>query len=158
MRLGVLLDRFGPTLGGAEAHTDALVRRAIEQGIAVAVACVEGEPPPGATRVDLGRVPRSRPSRDRHLADAGERALRAAGCDTVFAVRHALRCDVFLPHGGLVEDAWAARDAARGGASLLSRIAARWSRKRRFFVEAERALLGCPTGPRVVAEFFLPSL
>src|SRR5262250_936356 len=107
MRLGVLIDRLGPTLGGAEAHTDALMRRAVEQGVPVAVACLEGEPPKGATRVALGHVPRTRPARDRHLADAGEKALRAAGCDTVYAIRHALRCDVYLPHGGLVEDAWA---------------------------------------------------
>src|SRR5205085_11064468 len=106
---------------------------------------------PGASRVPLGRVPRTRPARDRHLADAGERALRDAGCDAVLAFRHALRCDVYLPHGGLVEDAWAARDAANGGATFLARLAARGSRKRRFFVECERALLGGDRVPRVVA-------
>ena len=151
MHLGVILDRLGKDLGGAEAHTDALVRRALEVGDRVSVACLDGETAPRAKRVALGRVPRTRPARDRHLADVGERALRAAGCDVVLAVRHALRCDVYLPHGGLVADAWAARDASRGGAGPLARLAARWSRKRRFFLDAERALLGAASGPRVVA-------
>ena len=151
MRLGVLLDRFLPARGGAEAHTDALLRRAVETEGFAALACLEGEPPEGVTRVDVGSAPRSRPARDRHLAVEGPRALRAAGCDVVLAVRHALSCDAYLPHGGLVGDAWAARDESRGGASLLDRIAARWSRKRAFLLECERALLDGPTGPRVVA-------
>ena len=130
MRLGVLLDRLGATAGGAEAHTDAFVRHALARGHEVRVAHLEGSLPPGAAAVPLGAVPRSRPARDRHLAVAGERALREAGCGVVFAARHALACDVYLPHGGLVADAWAARDAARGGAGLLARLAARFSAKR----------------------------
>lgn len=151
MRLGVLLDRLGPTAGGAEAHTDALIRRTLARGHEVRVAHLEGTPPPGVAAVPLGAVPRSRPARDRHLAVAGERALRDAGCTVVFAVRHALACDVYLPHGGLVADAWAARDASRGGAGLFARLAARFSTKRAFFLEAERALLSRADGPRVIA-------
>lgn len=151
MRLGVLIDRLAPAGGGAEAHTDALVRRTTERGHEVVAAHLEGAPPPGVRAVPLGRVPRRRPSRDRHLALAGVAALRDAGCDVVYAVRHALACDVYLPHGGLVADAWAARDAARGGAGRFARLAARWSRKRRFFREAEAALLAGDAGPRVIA-------
>lgn len=151
MRLGVLLDRTGPAAGGAEAHTDALLRRALERGFSARVARLEGPLPPGVEPVALGRVPRGRPARDRHLATAGPAALRAAGCDVVYAVRHALACDVYLPHGGLVADAWAARDATHGAPGPLGRLAAWASRKRRFFLEAERALLGGPTGPRVIA-------
>jgi len=151
MRIGVLLDRLDPTAGGAEAHTDALVRRMLVRGLEVRVAHLVGTPPPGATSVPLGRVPVMRPARDRHLAVVGERALRDAGCDVVFAVRHALACDVYLPHGGLVADAYAARDASRGGAGFLSRLAAGLSRKRRFFLRAEQALLSNRAGPRVVA-------
>ncbi len=79
------------------------------------------------------------------------RALREAGADRVLAVRHALSCDVYLPHGGLVADAFAARDAARGGVSGLTAWIRSFSAKRRFFEEAERTLLDDPKGPLVIA-------
>src|SRR5687768_9622127 len=103
MRLGVLLDRFDPAAGGAEAHTDALMRRAVAEGEPVLLATLAGAGPPGVTtrRIDAAR---SRPARDRAFATVGEATLRAAGCDVVLAFRHALACDVYLPHGGLVED------------------------------------------------------
>ncbi len=151
MRLGVLLDRFDPAAGGAEAHTDALLRRAIERGFSAALACLEGAPPPGVDRVDVPTARARRPARDRALAVDGVRALRDAGCDRVLAIRHALACDVYLPHGGLVEDAWAGRDAARGGVPGYVRLLRRFSGKRRFFLEAERALLSGDDGPVVIA-------
>src|SRR5207249_4377706 len=76
--------------------------------------------------------------------------LRAARCDVVLAIRHALVCDVYLPHGGLVGDALAAHDAS-SRASAPARWWAKRSPKRDFFLEAERALLGAPEGPRVIA-------
>jgi len=151
VKLGVLLDRFDPARGGAEAHTDALLRRAVERGFEPALACLEGTPPLGVRTVAVPSARGGRARRDRALALDGERALRDAGCDRVFAIRHALACDVYLPHGGLVADASAARDACRGGATFLDRVARRFSRKRAFFEDAERALLAGPTGPTVVA-------
>lgn len=150
MRLGVLLDRFDPAGGGAEAHTDALLRRAVEVGDAVLLATLAGEGPPGVATRRI-EAPRRRPARDRAFAAVGEATLRAAGCDVVLAFRHAPRCDVYLPHGGLVADALAAHDAAAGGVGLLTRLARAWSGKQRFFLEAERALLGASAGPRVIA-------
>ena len=150
MRLGVLIDRFDARRGGAEAHTDALLRRALETGDTAALACVEGAPPPGVDLVRVAAGSGSRAVRDRAFAEAGPKALRDAGCDVVFAVRHALACDVYLPHGGLVLDALAAHDASTPS-SALSRWWARRSGKRAFFLEAERALLAPREGPRVVA-------
>lgn len=151
MRLGVLLDRFDPSAGGAEAHTDALLRRAVETGDSAALASIEGEPPPGVERVPVPTARGGRPWRDRALAVDGEKALRDAGCDVVLAIRHALSCDVYLPHGGLVADAWAARDASRGGVGAVTRFFRRFSAKRAFFLEAERAVLAGRQGPTVVA-------
>ena len=151
MRLGVLLDRFDPARGGAEAHTGALLRRAAERGLAPLLATLEGSPPPGVTRVAVGRARGTRVRRDRAFALDGVKALRGAGADRVLAVRHALSCDVYLPHGGLVADAFAARDAARGGVTGLTTLLRRLSGKRRFFEDAERALLDDPKGPVVIA-------
>ncbi len=151
MKLGVLLDRFDPQRGGAEAHTDALLRRAVERGFEPVLACLEGTPPVGVRAVAVALARGSRATRDRALAIDGEKALRDAGCDRVFAIRHALRCDVYLPHGGLVADAFAARDDCRGGVGAWTRFARRFSGKRAFFEEAERQLLGQREGPVVVA-------
>ncbi|MFM8980968.1 MAG: glycosyltransferase family 4 protein [Planctomycetia bacterium] len=150
MRLGVLHDRYDPRRGGAEAHTDALLRRALAEGDEVVLAVLEGEGPPGSRTLAI-EAPRRRPARDRVLATVGERRLREAGCDVVLAVRHVLACDVYLPHGGLVADAVAASDAAHGGAGLLARLARAWGGKQAFFLQAEQALLGARAGPRVVA-------
>lgn len=150
MRLGVLLDRYDPALGGAEQHTDRLVRRALAQGDEVRIAALEGEGPPGSTTRRIA-APRRRPARERVFARDGAARLRADGAEVVLAFRHALDCDVYLPHGGLVDDARAAGDAAAGGAGPLARLARALAGKQRFFREAEQALLGPSTGPLVIA-------
>jgi UDP-glucose:(heptosyl)LPS alpha-1,3-glucosyltransferase len=151
VRLGLLLDDVDPARGGAEAYAAALLERAAARGFDPLVARLEGRPPAGVAAVDVPGVPRSRPARDRAFAERGEAALRERGADVVLAFRHAPRCDVYFPHGGLVEDAWRAAAAARGGDGLWRRLAARVSRKRAFFLEAERAVLGASEGPRVLA-------
>jgi UDP-glucose:(heptosyl)LPS alpha-1,3-glucosyltransferase len=150
MKLGLLVDRFDPSVGGMEGQSDALLRRAVLAGDGGVVACLEGKGPPGVETI-LVPAPSRRPARDRVLAEEGPRRLRDAGCDCVLAIRHALSCDVYLPRGGLVGDALAAADASRGGASVLRRIARVFSGKHRFFAEAESTMLSPREGPRVIA-------
>ena len=124
MRLGVLLDRVTAPLGGAERHTLALLGRAADQDGAAVLATVAGEIdrtllPDGVLALEVA-VPKARPERDEAFAAEAPAALRAAGADVVLAIRHALACDVYLPHGGLVRDARDAKDRARGGASIPS--------------------------------------
>jgi UDP-glucose:(heptosyl)LPS alpha-1,3-glucosyltransferase len=152
MRLGVLIDRLGERRGGAETHTWALLERAREEGDDPVVAVLDDgatSAPPGVAVVRV-RTPRRRPARDRAFADEGERRLREAGCDVVLAVRHAPRCDVYLPHGGLVADAVRAADLARRR-GLVRRAARVLSGKWRYFLEAESALLDAQNGPQVIA-------
>ena len=73
------------------------------------------------------------------------------GCDVVLAIRHALDCDVYFPHGGLVQDARDAKDRAVGGPSFWTRVGRSFSRKHDFFIEAEHAMLGGAEGPLVIA-------
>jgi len=150
VKLGVLLDRLGAAPGGAERHTVALLRRATQRGIDAAIALLEGEGPEGVETLRV-RAPRARPERDEVFAREGERALRAAGCDVVLAIRHAPACDVYLPHGGLVDDARAAHDEAHGGPSLVTRVRRAFSRKHAWFEAAERAVLEGERGPLVIA-------
>lgn len=150
MKLGVLLDRLDGTPGGAEGHTLALMQRAVDAGEQVVVATISGTAPEPIETLRVA-VPGGRPERDAAFARDGARALREAGCDVVFAIRHALDCDVYLPHGGLVDDARAAKDRASGGPSFWTRVGRRFSRKHAFFLEAEQALLGSREGPQVIA-------
>ncbi len=150
MKLGILLDRYDPDGGGAEVHTDRLVRRALAAGDAVWVAVLQGEAPAPAATLAID-APRRRPTRDRVFAEAGIQRLRAAGAEVVLAFRHAPGCDVYLPHGGLIADALAAKDAARGGSRWWRTLGRVLSPRVRFFLEAERAVLGAQGGPAVIA-------
>jgi UDP-glucose:(heptosyl)LPS alpha-1,3-glucosyltransferase len=155
MRLGVLLDRVVAPVGGAERHTLALLARAAATEGGAALATLVGGLdasllPPGVEAIGID-APRPRPERDQAFARRGPAALREAGCDVVLAVRHALDCDVYFPHGGLVQDARDAKDRATGGASLWTRMARTFSRKHEFFLEAERRQLGAADGPLVIS-------
>lgn len=150
MHLGVLLDHLRPPHGGAEAHTHALMRRAVLAGDTVTFACIEGQAPEGVETIQIP-VPRSRPERDQRLAEDGVRALRDADCDRVLAFRHVTDCDVYLPHGGLVADAQAAKDRAKGGLGFFGQLGRNFNRKHAWFVEAERELLSGAEGPLVIA-------
>jgi len=150
MKLGVLLDRFDGTAGGAEAHTAALMRRAVAAGDQAVLATMSGRAPAGIETVHVP-VRGRRPQRDEAFAQEAARQLGAAGCDVIFAIRHASTCDVYLPHGGLVQDALAAKDRAVGGTSLLTRIGRLLNGKHAFFQRAEAELLAQAEGPRVIA-------
>ncbi len=154
MTLGLLIDSLQRPLGGLERHTLALLRRAHQEEEDVAIATVPGGVdrallPEGITVHEV-RAPKTRPERDQALAQEGAACLRGAG-RRILALRHALDCDVYLPHGGLVGDARAAKDHAVGGASRWTRLARAFSRRHAFFLEAEAALLGAREGPRVIA-------
>ncbi len=148
MKLGVLLDGWRRA-GGAERHTLALMRRAKERDVDVCLATLDRGGPRDIETVTI-RAPRRRPARDRCFALDGHAALKAADCDVVFAIRHALRADVFMPHGGLVLDARDAKLKSLAGEHGVSQTA-RGSRKEAFFVEAEQAMLAGATGPSVIA-------
>lgn len=149
MKLGVLLDHWDLAGGGAEVHTQKLVRRALASGDTVVVATLDGEADGGATTLRIP-APLRRPARDRAFALDGARALRDAGADCVLAFRHAPDCDVYLPHGGLILDAIAGRDRARGRAPWSSALRHAFSPRVAFFVGAERAVLAGPEGPTVI--------
>lgn len=164
MKLGIMLDVLkGPSevgpggygLGGMERHTVALMRAALEEGDEVVLAGLRGKIdrgllPDGVTCIEI-KAPSGRPERDMAFAERAPAALRDAGCHRVLAFRHATDCDVYMPHGGLVDDARNAGDAAVGGPSRWTRIARAFSRKHAFFVEAETKLLAEREGPLVIA-------
>ena len=148
MKLGVMLDGWSRA-GGAERHTLALMNRARERGIEVLLATLESTAPAGIQTLAI-RAPRRRPARDRRFAEKGYERLKAEGCRVVLAIRHALKADVYLPHGGLVLDARDAKNKSHAGERHRARRASGGA-KERFFVEAEHAMLAGASGPTVIA-------
>jgi UDP-glucose:(heptosyl)LPS alpha-1,3-glucosyltransferase len=143
------IDVWRPGRGGAEACMEALARDLARRGHAVTVLCLEanGEAAPAAgMRVERLSVPRwPRWRREICFARAALRAHEESGRDLLLAARHALRADVYHPHGGCFR---ASREALQRSAAPLERL---WRRLSIPFRPALQVLL------RLDREVFLAS-
>ncbi|MGN6625365.1 MAG: glycosyltransferase family 4 protein [Tepidisphaeraceae bacterium] len=135
MKLLLVILHADSSRGGAELYTVTLFRKLQQAGHDVRIAAATFE-----TTIDFGRrVPlsmtaRTRLGRYRAFLDSLEKHRAAERYDAVHAMLPA-PCDVYHPHAGLEAIGWRQASALQ-----------RWSnRRRRAFVETERALL---TGAR----------
>lgn len=148
LQVGILVDRWQPSRGGAERALADLAAFLSERGHRV-IAFAErgplrGEMAPG--ELELVR-PRgfawSRGARERKLANALVHAAEVRGCDVTIGVRHLPRVDLYWPHGGSHAASVAALRAARAWkpdrVSAIEPIAMHG--RHRAFVEFERELL-----------------
>ncbi|MEN8150499.1 MAG: glycosyltransferase family 4 protein [Planctomycetota bacterium] len=86
----------------------------------------------------------TRAGRDRDFAERARLFTKAEAFDRVLGFRHLLACDVYVPHGGSVTEAFAAHREAKGGIALpRGRV--------RNFLRLERELLTGPDVPGVQA-------
>lgn len=103
MRVGLLIDRWQPTRGGAERALAQLAGFLEGRGHEVLAFGVEG-PRPGEDAPGVFRPVRprgaTRGARERDLAELLLAAAAGAGCDVTLGVRHLPRVDVLWPHGG----------------------------------------------------------
>lgn len=142
LRVGLLIDRFEPARGGAEAALAALGEHLAARGARVVVASATLAPgalPPGgewAAVRPVGRAARlvARSAAERWLAR--DLADAARGCDVTVGVRHLARVDLYWPHGGSHGASLAARRASRG-----QRADGAVRGRHRAFLALERALL-----------------
>jgi UDP-glucose:(heptosyl)LPS alpha-1,3-glucosyltransferase len=155
MNVAFTIDRLDPAKGGAERVLDRLgswlVGRGHEVIAVVREARLPADSPLRVETVDAPRWPRGRA--ERGFARAAADRAEACGADAVLAVRHALRCTVYQPHGGIHADTLAAGLESRepGPGRTLARIAASVSSRHRTFLAMERELLGGSEPPRFVA-------
>lgn len=152
MRVGLVIDRFDPAKGGAEAALADLARAAFATGHDVDVyAMSAADGVPGRyVRVAVGPGPRG--PRDTAFARRAVAAARKGGCDVVVGVRHVAGVDVYWPHGGVHAETLAAVERSKGrlgGAvshalhSLSPKQHALLALERRFFQEPGRARIWC---------------
>lgn len=148
MRIGLVIDRWAPSKGGAERATADLVRHLEACGDEALVHSMSAEDgAPGAFR-RISRPARPRGAMERAFARSALRAARADRCDAIVAIRHVEECDVLWPHGGLHAATLAAGEASKGALRGVTRALHGLSPKHRAFLAMERAALG--GGARVV--------
>jgi UDP-glucose:(heptosyl)LPS alpha-1,3-glucosyltransferase len=141
VRIAVLIDRFRPGLGGAEAWLAGLARAATERGDETILVTRDSRDPRGqgspfAGWAKVKTPPGPRFLKDRAFARGAERTAREAGADATLGVRHVLSCDVYQPHGGVHRAALEATLEA-----MESRVARAARRTARSLSPKQKALL-----------------
>ena len=157
MRIAVLVDRFRPGKGGAEAWLERFAVEARARGDDPFLVTRDGSDPRrgGAfstwTRVKTGPGPRF--LQDRAFARGADASARAAGAAATLGIRHLQACDVYQPHGGVHRAALEGSLASlEGRAARLARSAVRRiSPKQRTLLALEDRLLGGGGARRVIA-------
>jgi UDP-glucose:(heptosyl)LPS alpha-1,3-glucosyltransferase len=99
LRIGLLIDRWDPSRGGAESALAELADGLESRGHEVLAFAAEGPAAARLRRVRPGWA-LGRARRERQLARALVAAAREAGCDVLVGVRHLYECDLWWPHGG----------------------------------------------------------
>lgn len=148
LQIGILVDRWQPSRGGAERALADLASDLIARGHRVHAFAergpLRGEDAPAQLHLVRPRgFTWSRGARERRLSAALMRAAEAEGCDVTIGVRHLPRVDLYWPHGGSHAASVAALREARAwklGRSLDTEPVALHGRHRAF-VEFETELL-----------------
>ncbi len=104
LRIGLLIDRWDPSRGGAERALAELADGLAARGHEVLALAAEGPAPGSASAARWQRVQPGwslgRANHEKRLARALVEAARAAGCAVIVGVRHLYECDLWWPHGG----------------------------------------------------------
>ena len=143
MRVGLLIDRYRPRGGGAEAYLAELAVFLRERGDEPLLLSMDeaGETFPGRSVPIPGRrLPRG--WRELAFARGCREALRRERVELSLAVRDATDADIFQPHGGAVAPAWEARlEALPPGRRLAGKALRAIDLKRAVFIRLERRLV-----------------
>lgn len=143
--VGVLIDRWEPTRGGAERAVAALVEHLLARGDRVRVFADRADDDAPGEFVPVPARGWTRRGRARWLAAALPRAADEAGCGVTLGIRHLRRVDLYWPHDGAHLDALAARREASGRA-----LEARPGGRHALFAALERDLVAEGRARRVV--------
>jgi UDP-glucose:(heptosyl)LPS alpha-1,3-glucosyltransferase len=100
LRIGLLIDRWEPSRGGAERALAQLADGLAARGHEVLAFAAQGPPSDARWRRVRQGLSLMRASREKHRARALVEAARTAGCDVLVGVRHLYECDLWWPHGG----------------------------------------------------------
>ncbi len=155
MRVLFCIDTYFPSRGGAEGYLRDLADALARKGHEVTVACVESDDSFSPAVIPVRLPPGPRLLREMILARVPGKMIARGGFDAVVAFRHALKADIFQPHGGLHIESLkgAARSQAgrTGAPAFLLLLKKFFSPKNLFFLWCDRVLLGSGPKHRVAA-------
>lgn len=150
MKVGLVIDRFDPAKGGAEAALADLARAALAAGHEVDVFAMSAANGAPGRHVRVGVPPSPRGPRDAAFAKRAVAAARKGGCNVVVGVRHVSGVDVYWPHGGVHAETLAAVERSKGRVrGAVSRALHRVSPKQRALLAIERRFLDEPGHTRI---------
>ena len=150
MKIGVVIDRFDPSKGGAERALADLVRAAVAAKHDVAVFAMSAADGAPGRFVRVTVPPSPRGLRDTAFAKRAVAAARRDGCDVVLGVRHVTGVDVYWPHGGVHAETLAAVERSKGRVGgAVSRVLHRASPKQRALLALERRFFDDPRDARI---------
>jgi UDP-glucose:(heptosyl)LPS alpha-1,3-glucosyltransferase len=144
VRIAFVIDHYVPGKGGLERWIADLAEHLAAAGHDLHL--VSGDPeaaPAPFTHHPIRARAITRSGRDREFAERARILCGAEGFDTVAGFRHLLSCDVYAPHGGSIDAAFAAHRAARRRPPFPSR-------RVNMFRRLERELLEGRNPPRAV--------
>ncbi len=147
-RIGLLVDRWEPSRGGAEAALDALANRLVENGarlFIIAATAVESELPERASWVRVEQRGMTRAQREASLARELVGAAKAAKIELTIGTRHLSEVDLYWPHGGSYAASLRARRESR-----RRKPEANPRGRHRLFLELERELFTGAGARRIV--------
>ncbi len=144
-KIALILDRFNPSRGGAEAYIDRLGRFLVARGhdVCLLTGELEGfEPSFRAEIVPPGRGSRLR--REKDFSRGVSTCCDREGFDVVLGVRHTPQATIYNPHGGLFTDALNRSAASSGGPGIarIKNAVRRLNPTIRYFLGVEERLAG----------------
>ena len=150
MKVGLVIDRFDPSKGGAESALADLARATLAAGHDIDVYAMSGVGGVPGSFVRVAVPPAPRGPRDTAFAKRAVAAARKGGCDVVVGVRHVTGVDVYWPHGGVHAETLLAVERSKGRvAGAVSHALHRVSPKQRSLLALERRFFEDPRRARI---------
>lgn len=154
MKVALISEWLDAWRGGAETSTLQFIHRLMDAGVEVHVFTrSRPAPAPGLDVHTVSGAAMTRTRRSITFAHRVERVLRNSPFDVIHAISPCRGADIYQPRGGTVAESIERNLTLRHSPAVreLKRYANRMNLKQRYMLRMERAILGDPHGPIIVA-------
>jgi UDP-glucose:(heptosyl)LPS alpha-1,3-glucosyltransferase len=154
MKVALISEWLDAWRGGAETSTVQFMHQVMDAGVELHVFTrSRPAPAPGLFVYTISGASMSRTRRSVTFARRVERALEETDFDVIHAISPCRGADIYQPRGGTIAETLERNVALRRSAAGrgIKRYASRLNLKQRYLLRMERALMGDPGGPTIVA-------